>query len=398
MRTFTQPLMPSLSIVTPAIFALASLVWTDFAAAAEGDGQHLVVQQWVAASAEGRLDAVIVAPDTSADTLPAGSIGVSLVSQEGAIYRAQPSAESGFQYSFAGVPDGVYTLVTRGPNLVACYAVHVVAASDRQIDPRHHQLEIAAAGLRVNKVRNSVIRYMPSTIPFVAAFEGPHGVKLMNELRAEHTYRVAQTAGGISGRIYRAGANDGQLDGAAGTNVLLYQNRELIGQAITEADGSFTIDSLAPGFYSVIAIGPDGIGVVGVQLVEEVLASSESVGDDGRQLVALQASTFQPQFELQLAPSGLESPAIEELIEDQPQQPEILPPGEPGLPVETASMEGAPVGGGGGGGGGAGGGVGGRGSLLPVLGFAAAGAAFAAGSSDDDDAFSTPPVTSPITP
>ncbi|QEF99512.1 hypothetical protein Mal15_35770 [Stieleria maiorica] len=397
MRTFSLSLSSVRSNLTPAILVLATLVLTDAVASAEGDGQHLVVQQWVAADAEGRLDAVIVAPDVEADSLPAGSIRIALVSQEGAIYRAQPSAESNFKYSFVGVPDGVYTLVTRGPNLVACYAVHVVAAGDQKIEARHHQMEIAAASLRVNKVRNSVIRYMPSTIPFVAEFDGSHGAKMMTELRADHTYRVAQTASGMAGRIYRAGAADAQLNGAAGTNVLLYQNRELIGQAITEVDGSFSIDSLPPGFYSVIAIGPDGIGVLGFQLVEDVLASSEPAGD-GRRLVAVQEPMFQPQFELQLAPSGLESPAIEELIEDEPQQAELVPPGEPGLPVEAASMEGAPVGGGGAGGGGAGGGVGGRGSLVPVLGFAAAGAAFAASSSDDDDAFSTPPVTSPITP
>ncbi|PAY20609.1 hypothetical protein CKO51_05160 [Rhodopirellula sp. SM50] len=381
--------------------ALTSLLLTSSFARADGDGQHLVVQQWVAASPEGRIDAVIVAPDVPADTLQPGSVNVTLVSQDGAIYRAQPSAESNVQYSFVGVPAGVYTLVTRGPNLAACYAIHVVESQDVALDPRHPRLEIGVAPLRINKVRNAVIRYMPSTIPFVADFRGADGPKAMSALHASGTLRVAQSAGGLRGRIYRAGSTQTQLIGAAETNVLLYQNRELISQAITGEDGTFSIDSLPPGAYSLIAIGPDGIGVVGFQLVEEVLARRNSSGGDGSRLVTLQEPTFQPQLELQLAPSGLESPAIDELIQDEVPQPETLPPGEAGLPVEPGAMQGPPggsVAGGGGGGGGGGGSLGGRGSLLPVLGFAAAGAAVAASSSDDDDAFAAPPVTSPITP
>ncbi|MCS7470843.1 hypothetical protein NZK35_29670 [Stieleria sp. ICT_E10.1] len=380
--------------------ALTSLFLTSSIVRADGDGQHLLVQQWVAASPEGRIDAVIVAPDVPADTLQAGSVKVALVSQDGAIYRAQRSAESNVEYSFVGVPAGVYTLVTRGPNLAACYAIHVVESQDEALDPHHHRLEIGTAPMRINKVRNAVIRYMPSTIPFVADFGGADGLKAMSALHASGTLRVAQTAGGLRGRIYRAGSTQSQLTGAAETNVLLYQNRELISQAITGEDGTFSIDTLPPGSYSLIAIGPDGIGVVGFQLVEEVLARRGSSDGDGSRLVALQSSTSQPQLELQLAPSGLESPAIDELIQDEVSQPETLPPGEAGLPVEPGAMQGPPGGSvaGGGGGGGGGGSLGGRGSLLPVLGFAAAGAAVAASSSDDDDAFAAPPVTSPITP
>ena len=380
------------------VLALTSLFLTSSFVRADGDGQHLVVQQWVAAGPEGRIDAVIVAPDVPADTLQAGSVKVTLVSQDGAIYRAERSAESNVQYSFVGVPGGVYTLVTRGPNLAACYALHVVESQGEAFDPRHHRLEIGAAPMRINKVRNAVIRYMPSTIPFVADFGGADGPKAMSALHASGTLSVAQTAGGLRGRIYRAGSAQSQLAGAAETNVLLYQNRELIAQAITDEDGAFSIETLTPGSYSVIAIGPDGIGVVGFQLVEEVLARRSPSSGDGRQLVALQASASQPQLELQLAPSGLESPAIDELIQDETSQPETLPPGEAGLPVEPGAMQGPPGGSMAGGGGGGGGSIGGRGSLLPVLGFAAAGAAVAAASSDDDDAFATPPVTSPITP
>lgn len=381
-------------LLSLALFATGSL--------ALGQGV-MITPQWATTDAAGRIDAVIVAPGVPADTLAGGQTQIALVSQEGTIYRAEPSAQSHLEYSFVGVPSGVYTLTARGPNIVACYAVHVVDQGDVATGDEQQRLEIGIAEMRINKLRNAVIRYMPTSVPYVAKFDDAVGRKFYQTQSHTASMRVGQTSGGLKGRILRAGLEGDSPVGAGQTNILLYQNRELIAQVVTEADGSFSIDSLEPGIYSLIAIGPDGIAVTGFQLISEPLAR-RSTGPDrsafpGR-LVALQQPSAEPQLQLQLAPSGLESPAINELLQDQQPESNPVPPAEPGLPLDVSAAPG-PLGGGGAGGGGGyagGGGIGGGGGLGMVLGITAAGAGIAAFSSDDDDAIATPPVISPLSP
>lgn len=373
-----------------------ALVLTSSVGLAQGQGNQLFAQQWVMATADGGIDAAIVAPGLDLNSLSSDQFRVSLVSQDGAIFRAEPKPDSVLELTFSGVPGGVYSLVVRGPSLVACYAVHVLDNSADDVDPRHNLLAIAVSNMRLNKVRNAVIRYMPSSIPFVAEFDASAGRTAMASLNQDETFRIAQSGSGFSGSIYRAGMVDGQMVGAAMTNIMIYQNRELIAQAVTDERGEFTVDTLAPGQYGVVAIGPDGFGVAGFNLVGELVASrSQSPAQTETQgrLVSLNTTLMQPSFQMQLAPSGLESPAIDELLQDG-DEPPTDPATDPGLPVDPASMTGP------GGGGGSGGGGGGGGSGIGLLGVAGVGLGIAAIASNDDDdgSFATPPVISPITP
>ena len=357
------------------------------------DGKQLVVQQWVANSPSGQIDVAIVARGLTPETLATGEVRASLVSQDGAIFRAVPSANSPVELSFKEVPAGSYTLVARGPDLVACYAIHVVDGGDAKIDSAHHQLVISAAPMRINKVRGAIVRYSPTSVPFVAEFDSGTGANVMKSLNHMQTMRVGQTNGGMSGRVYRAGAQEGKLAGAAMTNIMVYRDRELIAQAVTEQDGSFTIDSLEPGTYGLIAIGPDGLAVMGFTLVDELVAKrSGSASANGETLVALQGSTMQPGLELQLAPAGSESPAVEELLEED-EQSEEEEAAEDEVPFDYDALAGS-VNGPGGYGGGAGGGGPGAGGLL--IGGAIIAAAFAA--DDDGSSFTVPPPTSPLNP
>ena len=363
---------------------------------AQEQGKQLLIKQWVSPNAEGRIDVGIVAPGLAVDTLSPGDIRVSLVSQDGTIYRAQPAADSAIELSLAGVPSGVYSLVARGPNLIASYAVHVVDNADVPAGPGANMLAVGVAEMRINKLRNAIIRYMPTSVSFTAEFDNASGQQIMGALAEDQTFRVAQTTGGISGRIFRAGLDGASMGGAEKTNILIYQNRELLGQTVTEEDGSFVIDTLAPGPYSLIAIGPDGFAVVGFTLVGELVAQND---DANGRLVSMKQATMQPQFELQLAPAGLESVTVDELLNDPP--PPVNAPPAPGVPAELAGMQ-SPVGGGpgsvGGGGGYGGGGPGGGGGLGGVLGLTGAALGIAAIASDDDDGFDPPPVISPISP
>ena len=202
----------------------------------------------------------------------------------------------------------------------------------------------------------------------------------MTSLSQTQTSRVALAAGGFSGRICRAGLDGDQLAGGSLINVLLYRDGKLVGQAVTGDDGSFNIDSVGPGQYALIAVGAEGFAVTSFELVDELVAGGETVSresSNGSQLVSMQAPSSQPRFEMQLAPVGMDSPLIQDLLEDQSGN--GAPPNS--TPLSSPS---------GGGGGGVGGGGAGLGLAAAAIGLAALGS--------DDGGFSTPVASSPATP
>lgn len=374
---------------------LAALVLTPSVAFAQDGSGGLITEQWVGPSESGSIGVQIIAPP-GVPTPPADApISVKMAGMDGTIYTAEVTAESDGGLSLEDVPPGIYTMVARGPGMVACYAVHILPARVGDISDAHQTLEIAPAAVPPAGVRSAIIRYTPPTVDVPVEMDYTIGEMLVDgQAPPAQMHRVLQTDGGIRGQIFRAGS---EMIGSPMTNVMIFSGGEPVAQTITARDGLFMIETLPTGAYSLIAVGPTGIGITGLKVVNEVLPIGDTVRNETRaeaRLVAAQAAAFQPQFQLQLAPAGLESPLIQELIQVDPSQ-DALAGSDPEAALSPA-MGGGPMGSGGGFGGG-GGGLGG-GGMGGLLGLAGAGIGIAAFASDDDDTIDTPPVVSPVNP
>ena len=133
------------------IFVVTSIMTTNLVVNAQDAGEQLITQQWASPSDEAMLDAAIVAPGVSPDSLAAGKTKVALVALNGTVYHGEPSADTPGLFSFAGVSAGIYTVTVQGPEVVACYAVHLVDSQGAGVEPRH--ADWRAVGVQETQVR-----------------------------------------------------------------------------------------------------------------------------------------------------------------------------------------------------------------------------------------------------
>lgn len=376
-------------VLLPATVLAAQVVTADFVRAQDVGGQQtsagqLVTEQWIQTDSEGTLGAVIVAPRTVVGT-PQELPVIKLGALDGTVYEAEFDPQAG-GLAFQNVPTGVYTLVARAPGMIACYAVHVVAGSGADGEAGMEMLQVVPAALSADAVRDAIVRYVPPVVDVDPQMNPNDARELLQSQSFGRMHRVLQSAGGLRGKIAQAGTG---MSGSPMTNVMIYAAGEVIAQTTTAEDGSFVIETLPSGTYAVVAIGPSGIGITSVEVIDELLPAGDTANaaasDRSGRLVAQAGPAFQTQFELQLAPAGSESPLIQELVSPASDQPAGLP--------NAAPLSGGPMNGGGFGG--SGGGIGGGGGLL---GLAAAGIGVAALAADDDDNLDIPPVVSPVNP
>ena len=370
------------------------------------DAELLVTEQWNSVDATGGLRAMILKP-FGGESTEGGDARVSLVTANGSVIAAEPDLNSQTALMFSGVPAGTHTLVARGPGMVAVYAVHIVEGVAQRPGETLH---ISPANLDLATVRTTASRYLPAKASFEPSFDVTAGEAVMKTARRDRLTRIQQDGAGFKGRVYRAGMDGNSLAAGGENNVLIYQDGELVTLAVTDTDGAFKIDQLVPGSYAILIAGPDGFAVTGFELVDEndpgidaIEIDSVKAKSPGQTFVAAQVPPTQPEFQIQLAAIGLQSPAFDLLMSsgssgDSDAQPSDVSPEEPiGLPLtEVSPMSGAPVGAGGGGIGG--GGVGGGGGLGGVAALGVIGAGIAIATSDDDGAIVTPSIASPATP
>ncbi|MEM6363602.1 MAG: carboxypeptidase-like regulatory domain-containing protein [Planctomycetota bacterium] len=415
-------------------YLLLSLALVSFAVvspAAEGSPQ-LTVQQWITRGADGQVAGRIVLPVGEAASQPVAGVQVALASLAGETIKAASVTNDRGEFSVANVPPGVYTLVARGKNVFSCCALHVVEPAGNTTLQQSSIAEIAAANIDFTDIKTAIIRYMPPTVPTDARFERQSAEKVMTAFDATQAYRVAQVDGGMTGRLFRAGLEGDSFTGAGLSNILVFRDGEAVAQTVSRSNGTFAIADLAPGQYSLMTIGPDGLGITSFELVDELAArGSVAAKLSDSQLVNVTAVACCPQFGMQMAPVSYTSQVVNEVILSDTVISETpltnddngfavgipIDGGMPlggGIPVDGGII-GDPLGGGGfsggfggggggfaGGGGGGGGGLfgggGGFGGIGGIAGLAGAGIGIAALASDDDDAIVPPPIASPSAP
>ncbi|WP_143544016.1 hypothetical protein [Rhodopirellula sp. MGV] len=362
---------------------------------------ELTAQQWSPIGSDNASSttfrAAILPPPGSNDKT-GSQVRVAVTSLDGTVIDGHPSRSSGTDLEFDAVAPGTYSLVATGPGLVAIYAVHLVGGpSSSPAEP----LLVSPAHLSLETVQKAVSRYLPLDVSFPTTFATADGKQVLNESKLPGASLIRVSGSQLQGQLYRAGYKGNGFTKAGQNNVLVYSGLDQIAQVVSRADGTFTLDDLLPGPYSIIIAGPDGLAVTGFEVVGDHTTTAQVNAAD-QHFVTQVESVVHTRFAIQLAPVGLESPALDIVFD--PSRSGML--GGAGL---TSPISGVPanqlsaMGGGAGGagpigGGGGGGSLGAGAGIGPVIGLGAVGAAIAVAASDDDDNLEPPAIASPTTP
>jgi hypothetical protein len=327
-------------------------------ASAQSDPAPLTSNQWIQPAEAGTLVGRVILPSDQEMAQAVAGATVVVGSVDGGGVRGRAVTDETGDFVITGVTPGVYSLISRADNVFAHTVIHVID-STADLGGRYPNVaEIGAANIPFETVQATILRYRPPSGGGPVTMANADLDALAGQVVNDDTFRVAQFDGGLSGRLYLAGAEGPNLIPAPMTNVFLMKDGVEVGRAITNQTGDFQIEELEVGNYSLVAIGHAGISVTGFDLVA--------------------ASTAANAFACQLDPFLTDKVIIgSKIVSD-----EILDAGC------GTSMAGGGFGGGGGGGGGFGD-IGGLAAIAAVI-------AIAATNDDDDNGIRNPPL--PATP
>ena len=361
----------------------------------------LAVNQWVQPTENGKLVGRIVIPMTNGTSKAVENAVVSMVDQDGNLITCDAKTNAKGEFSINGVAPGIYALSVRADYVFAAVAMHVVDSD--LVGPQSFptQAEIAAANVDFTTVKMAMIRYMPPSTNEIISLSDSQVVAVADQVTGEHTFRVAQTNGGLKGRLNAPGAIGGNLNGAQLTNVFIMKNGQEVARTVTTESGEFTIEQLDAGAYSLMAIGPQGLGLIGFELVDPTaLTQNAQVSANGKHFVFRLPSgeACSEELTMQIAPvidtATLTASADCNCKQAAPAPVQSAPMqvAAPSTPVRSGGALS-----GGGSGGGAGALSGGRG-LRGLIGLAGVGTAIAVTTTSDDDAVAAPAATTPVAP
>ena len=413
------PLSDPASALAPSVLAQSPLtgVATPIATASTLDPiadpamEHLTVYQWVELTDEGTLRGRVITSESGENVGLAG-VEITLLSPESEMLTATTGDDGRFEVD--GVDAGIYAMTGRSDGYFACCAMHAVSSDMPAADQAAEEATISAAAIDFTEIQTAMIRYLPPTFdPIDHSIVEADLKELHPHIVGDDMFKVLQRRGGLDGFIMRAGAKQATLMGAEQTNVFLFQDGEEVARVITQPNGHFRVDDLEPGDYSLVAVGPKGIGTVGFELTDPMTVDTVSIrGSDGTVLTQAGGCCCNS-FAMQVAPptetvNAVQGNVISDVVVGEQIIGETILGGAPiaGAPVGGFAPGGfaGGVGGGGlaGGGGFAGGGLGGGGFLGGRLGRLAVlggiGAAIAVAASDDDDDVQVPGSASPDQP
>ena len=352
--------------------ALAMLFSAGFAS-----GADVSEHQWVRASADGAVEGRVIVPRKGAISA-ARDAKVTLIDQHGRLVGGEIESDKTGRFTLQGVTPGVYTLMIQGDQAFAVCALHVVSSNV----PISEQFEVAAGAVDYKVVRGAMVRYMPSGEAAPVVFDPSSNPLSTDRAQLGQAVRVRQSNGGLKGRLTRAGFGDDL--GAKMANVLVYQDGVEVARTVTDAEGNFVVEDLAPGSYSVLGSGQAGFGLMGLELVDPITSATAS-NSGNEETFVVQNGGPGDTFVMQVAPGPI-TVIDDQLIEEREVGPAI--PLEDGITTYSGGSMG-------GGGGGAGGG-GGLGRSGIAIGLGAAGLAVAL--ADDGDSLTIPPPASPAVP
>jgi hypothetical protein len=365
-----------LASVAPSINAQSSVA---------ANGNKLTMNQWVHLNSDGNLHGRIVLTTEKGLATALGAVHVAIRDRDGQTTQFQTGTDGKFK--FDSLKPGVYSLVAQSPNAFAVVALHVLAADKGYGYGFPDFAEISMAKLATSTAQMAIARYMPPNLPKdEASIAGADFDKLAPIVYGTELSQIVQHGQGLKGKILCAGAEGTEIRAANRANVFLFQDGVEVVRTVTDKNGHFQLESLATGFYSLLAIGRDGIGSMGFVLVNEEQAKEtvkriENASSTETLVMQYGCCGVQDEFVMQLAPvpdaiEMVQAPLLDGCSVDTCGVPipacgcaEVVETSAPATPASGGyTRSGVGGGGGGGGGGGFGGfGLGGLGALGGVL-------------------------------
>lgn len=214
-----------------------------------------------------------------------------------------------------------------------------------------------------------------------------------------------QSDGRLVGRVRRLSARPGERVRVQRTRVFVLKNDQIAAQAPVDRGGSFSVNGLNPGSYSLVALGNDGFTAFSFR----ALAASRDAANRPRSLAALVSHRMADDGDEEEMEAEVEEELDVPLTDPRDldtilriansQLPGGLESGD-GVPVAAASGSGNGAGssGGGGGGGGGGFGLGGGGALAGVAAVVAGAAASSSSESGFESRMVDRPLATPFRP
>ncbi len=391
------------------LFALLLVTIVCSSASSDASAQALSLKQWVKAD-DGLVRGVVVSGRS--DGVAEGIAGVDVFISRRGEATLHAATDSEGRFTFENVEPGIYAMSVWQDRVLAASALQVIDGSVDAGDRYPSSTMISIADVDRPTIKTALIRYLPAGVQTPDQILSDVDLDgLAGKLGSPgNSIRIAQRNGGLVGRLYLAGANADNLQGAGMSNVFILQDGDQIDRALTDQTGAFVFDDLKPGLYSMLAIGPGGVGLIGFELTAETAEETAArLERDGERLVS-KLEEASDELSMQLAP-------VPEAVEDLDGL--MGEPGESvdGIPLVLDSFEeplldgccsplcgGGMLGGGsgagsagggggfggGGGGGFGGGGLGGVGALVGIAALAAVGS--------DDNAVFIPRPASPVLP
>ncbi|MFK8113192.1 MAG: carboxypeptidase regulatory-like domain-containing protein [Rubripirellula sp.] len=281
---------------------------------------HLTMNQWVSPTADGALTGRVILPQSDGQAKALEDISIAIMSRDGEVLRAKTNSRG--EFSISDVESGVYALTARGENVFACCAMHVI--EDVAGFPK--SAEVSVANIDYTVVNTAIIRYLPPNVKSSnASISNVKLEGLVNQVCGDELFRVAQVKGGMKGRLHVAGAVGADLRGANLTNVFVFKDGMQIDRTVTNENGQFDIEKIQPGYYSLLAVGHSGVGLIGFELVDESELTetvSNDSADQSERLVGLRhrrkGGCCCQEFAMQIAPMPEIVSCVEEVIIEQP--------------------------------------------------------------------------------
>jgi hypothetical protein len=390
------------------LLALLLVSFVCCSASSQASAQALSLKQWVKAE-DGLVRGAVVSG--RANGVAEGITGVDVFISRRGEETLHAATDSEGRFTFENVEPGVYAMSVWQDRVLASSALQVIDDSNDAGGQYPSSTVVSVADVDRPTIKTALIRYLPAGVQTPAPIlSGVDLDGLAGKLGSPgNSIRVAQTNGGLVGRLYLAGANADKLQGAAMSNVFILQDGDQIDRALTDPTGAFVFDDLKPGLYSMLAIGPGGVGLIGFELTSETAQQTAArVESEGEQLVSM-LEEASDELSMQLAPVPEAVDSLDELMGEPVEvvdgvpfaldgfEEPILdgcctPFGGGGMMGGGGSGNGGGGGsiGGGGGGGGFGGGLSGVGALVGIAALAAVGS--------DDNAVFIPRPASPALP
>ena len=208
-------------------------------------------------------------------------------------------------FIFNGIDEGSYTLVGSSPDSFFTFSVNLLRYREGSQAPSELVTAAMPAPVAFSaawiKAFGPEVRFRPYGVHETgqaasdpARWYGVNGISEFDPVGASATsiynHRVAPLSDGrLVGRLHQMDSVDGRPVDVRNTRVLLVQGVDIVQHTRADNYGVFEFLNVAPGEYGLMAAGDDGVGAIGLNVVEDVsmgavriidfcLANSEATG------------------------------------------------------------------------------------------------------------------------